>query len=184
MTVAAARTDVLSFWFAEAMSARWFVKDPAFDRLVRARLGRHHEAAGHGTYDDLRDDAGGCVALCVLLDQVPRNLFRDDPRAYACDDQALAVARHAFARGFDAALGRDQRLFLYMPLQHSERLADQDDCVRRIAALAAEPKRLDYAKRHRDIIARFGRFPHRNAVLGRVSTAAEEAFLTEPNSSF
>lgn len=179
-----ALTDVLNFCFAEGPSDRWFTKDPSFDGEVRARLAELHMQAASGAFDAWRESADGCVALCMLLDQAPRNLFRGDARAFATDRQALAVTRHALAQGFDRELPQVKRMFLYLPLEHSESLADQDLCVRLVSALDEDPRWLDYAVRHREIIARFGRFPHRNAVLGRTSTAEEEAFLKQPGSSF
>jgi uncharacterized protein (DUF924 family) len=123
--------------------------------------------------------------LCILLDQVPRNIFRGTPRAFATDAQARAVARHAVERGFDLAIeDKDRRLFLYLPLEHSEDLADQERCVSLCRERIGDAEYLRYVVRHRDIVARFGRFPHRNAILGRASTAEEEAFLNEPLSSF
>ena len=177
-------SDVLDFWFAPGQEARWFVKDEAFDAEVRARLGALHEAAAAGRLAAWKETAGGCLALVLLLDQVPRNLFRGEPRAFATDAAAVAVTRQALAGGLDRDLSQVQRLFLYMPLEHSEALADQEDCCRLVAELTDKPEWADYARQHRDIIARFGRFPHRNAVLGRSNTEEETAFLAEPNSSF
>ena len=176
--------DVLAFWFAPGMKERWFVKDAAFDAEVRSRLGAMHETARSGSLDDWKNEPRGCLALCLLLDQVPRNLYRDDPRAFSCDALAQAVTRHAIDRGFDRKLEQVERLFLYLPLEHAEDLELQEECVRLTRELDEEPDWLDYAVRHRDIIQRFGRFPHRNAVLGRESDAEETAFLQEDGSSF
>jgi uncharacterized protein (DUF924 family) len=175
---------VLDFWFADGMPERWFKKDAAFDAEVRTRLAAAYESAAAGGLDDWRDSPEGCLALCILLDQVPRNMFRDDPRAFATDAKALAITRHALAHGFDRRLGQSRRMFLYLPLEHSERLADQELCCALMAPLDQNPAWHDYAVRHRDIVARFGRFPHRNAVLGRATTPAEAAFLAEAGSSF
>ena len=175
---------VLDFWFAPGMAPRWFVKDAAFDAEVRERLGADYEAALEGRYERWAADSRGCVALCVLLDQVPRNLYRDDPRAFASDARALAVTRQALAEGLDRALGQAERAFLYMPLEHAEDLELQELCVRLMAELDEDPQWLDYARRHREVIARFGRFPHRNAVLGRASSEEEVAFLQQEGSSF
>lgn len=180
----AAIAEILAFWFAAQSAKRWFVSDPAFDAEVRTRLAGWSERASRGELEDWRSSAQGCVALCILLDQVPRNLYRGTARAFAADAAARAVARHALDRGFDRGLTQAQRLFLYLPFEHSESLADQDLCVRLMAELDEEPLWHDYAIRHRDVIARFGRFPHRNAALGRVSSAEEAAFLTQPGSSF
>lgn len=176
--------DVLDFWFSDAVRPRWWAKDPDFDQLVALRLGALHEAAFRGDLDGWKRTAEGALALVILLDQVPRNIFRGEARSFAADPLALAVTREALAAGFDRALPSDEhRVFLYLPLEHSEELADQEACCRLMADLDAA-RWLDYAERHRTIIARFGRFPHRNAILGRESTAEELAFLTEPGSSF
>lgn len=176
--------EVLGFWFAPGREAQWFEVDPAFDRDVRRVLLPHFEAARMRKYEGWRREPRGCVALCVLLDQVPRNVFRGTPRAFASDAAARAVTRHALAQGFDGRLKDPERLFLYMPLEHSENLKDQQDCVRLMASLKAPGEFLSYAEQHRDIIARFGRFPHRNAILGRDSSEEELDFLKQPNSSF
>lgn len=175
---------VLDFWFAPERKSRWFVKDPAFDAEVRTVLQPLHDLACSGALDHWQGDGPGCLALVLLLDQVPRNLFRDDARAFASDAQARAVTKLALDRGFDLDLGQVERLFLYLPLEHSEDLTDQEHCVALTETLDEDPAWCDYAKMHRDIIARFGRFPHRNQALGRDTTSEESAFLTEPNSSF
>lgn len=180
----AAHAEILDFWFAEGMAPRWFVRDPAFDDEVRTRLAGWYERAAAGGLDEWRATAMGCVALCILLDQVPRNLFRGQSQAFATDAAARAVAQHAVDHSLDRKLSQAQRLFLYLPFEHSESLADQDESVRLIGALDENPTWKDYAIRHRDVIARFGRFPHRNAALGRTSTAEETAFLATPGSSF
>lgn len=176
--------EVLAFWFAPGRREQWFVKDPEFDAEVRQRLLGPYERAAAGDYDHWRDRAKGCLALVLLLDQVPRNLFRDDPRAFATDATARAVLRQALEQGFDRALSQTERLFLYLPFEHSENLQDQEDCVRLTKALDEDPEWHDYAVKHRDIIARFGRFPHRNATLGRDCSEEEAAFLERPGSSF
>ncbi len=176
--------EVLGFWFGEGMPDRWFVKDPAFDDEVRAALLPGYEAAVNGLLNDWRTTARGCLALCILLDQAPRNLFREDPRAFASDAVALDVARHALRERMQDDLSQSERLFLYLPLEHSEELQDQEDCLELTKTLDENPAWYDYAVLHRDIIARFGRFPHRNQTLGRETTAEEAAFLAEPNSSF
>jgi len=175
---------ILDFCFAEGPAHRWFIKDPAFDAEVRARLADLHALAVAGDFGHWRETAAGCVALCILLDQAPRNLFRGDPRSFASDPAARAVARYALERGLDRELPQEHRSFLYLPLEHSENLADQETCVRLFTDLDENPEWLDYAVRHRDIIARFGRFPHRNAVLGRASTPEEIEFLAQPGTSF
>ncbi|WP_420345146.1 DUF924 family protein [Pelagibius sp.] len=176
--------EVLGFWFAEGCDKQWFAGGAAFDAAVKAALGPAFEAARAGALGPWRDTARGCLALCILFDQYPRNVFRGSPQAFAWDAAALDVTRHALAQGFDAALTQTERLFLYLPLEHSESLSDQKDCLRLVAALDENPEWLDYAAAHHDIIDRFGRFPHRNDVLGRPTTEEEHAFLKEPGSSF
>ncbi len=177
-------TEVLDFWFADGMAARWFESDPAFDAEVREKLGEVHEQAARGALDGWQESGAGAVALCILLDQVPRNMFRGNPRAFATDPNALDVTRHAIEHGLDRDLPQIQRVFLYLPLEHSEDLRDQHECCRLMEQLDEQPKVQDYARQHRDVIARFGRFPHRNAILGRESTTEEQAFLEQPGSSF
>ncbi|MEP4379908.1 MAG: DUF924 family protein [Alphaproteobacteria bacterium] len=179
---------VLDFWFAETDRANWFERSDAFDRVIRDRFADAVETARGGGFSDWHETARGCLAVIILIDQFSRNLYRDSPRAWSADDLALSCTRRALARNYDADLTPEERKFLYMPLMHSEDLADQEQCVdvyRTLAAAsAAEDVALDFAIRHRDIIARFGRFPHRNAILGRESTPEEVEFLKEPDSSF
>jgi uncharacterized protein (DUF924 family) len=187
--------EVLEFWFGAPGSPEhgtrrpeWFRKDPAFDALVAQRFGPALEAALAGRLDAWAADASGTLALILVLDQFTRNSFRDTPRAFAGDPQALALARGLVARGADRTLPTLQRPFAYLPFEHAEDLAVQQESVRLFEALAAaapdEAESLDYAIRHRDIVARFGRFPHRNAILGRTSTAEELEFLRQPGSRF
>lgn len=177
---------ILSFWFADGPAVSrevWFKANPSFDKEISRRFRRTYERAAAGELDGLAENAEGSLALVLLLDQFPRNLFRGTAGAFASDGPARAVARHALKRGFDRPLPPAQRLFLYLPFEHSEDLADQEQSVALFAALG-DAEWLDYAKRHRDIVARFGRFPHRNAALGRPSTPEEVAFLQTPGSSF
>lgn len=178
--------SLLSFWFGDGPPAArdvWFKPTPAFDMEASRQFRSAYERAADGGFDLLMDSAEGCLALILLLDQMPRNLFRGSPRAFATDGQARRLARHALDYGFDKVQPAVRRLFLYLPFEHSEDLADQERSVALFTALG-NAEWLDYAKRHRDIIARFGRFPHRNAVLGRPNTAEETAFLETPGSSF
>lgn len=174
---------VLEWWFDEATRPNWFERSDAFDRAVAERLGEWHEKARAGALDGWAVTPHGLLALVILLDQVPRNIHRGTAAAFATDTKALALARLAVDRGFDQDMTLHERLFLYLPFEHAEDLADQERSVALFRALG-EPTYLDYAIRHRDVIARFGRFPHRNAILGRQSTAAERQFLEEPGSSF
>lgn len=181
--------DVLNFWFSETDSANWFERSDAFDQEVRERFGDAVEDARDGKLAAWNDAPRGCLAVIILIDQFSRNIHRDSPLAWSADAAGLASAKLALARGHDQALDHNERKFLYMPLMHSEDLADQERCVELFRGLAdegAEDGEIahDFAVRHRDIIARFGRFPHRNDVLGRESTPEEVAFLKEPNSSF
>ena len=174
---------VIAFWFAPGLDERWFVADPAFDAEIRERFQPLVERAAAGDCDDWIGSPRGALALCLLLDQFPRNIWRGSPLAYACDAKAREVSRAVIAAGLDRQLPAQQRPFLYLPFEHSEDLADQERCVALMHDLDDE-ELLDYARRHRDIVARFGRFPHRNVVLGRESTAEEVEFLQQPGSSF
>jgi uncharacterized protein (DUF924 family) len=174
---------VLDFWFAGTTKPRWWVKDPAFDETVRRTLGTLHEQAAAGGLGDWKTSPEGALALVILLDQVPRNIFRDSARAFATDALARQVAAQAVDGGFDQALDAERRMFLYMPFEHSEDLADQDRACALFGALG-NADLLGYAEAHRRIVQRFGRFPHRNRILGRPSTPEEETFLKQPGSSF
>ena len=187
---------ILDFWFGDSRRDRthygepreaWFVKDPTFDAIVCDRFLTDFEQATTGQLDAWKTEPESCLALILLLDQFPRNLFRGDARAFATDTQAVAVAQGAIASQLDQSLQRIQRWFVYLPLEHSENLTHQNQCVELFRQLGNDPNSqnvLHYAIQHRDIIARFGRFPHRNAILGRPNTPEEEAFLTQPGSSF
>lgn len=178
---------VLDFWLRESDRKAWFMKDAAFDATIRERFGAFHAmlAGDPARASDLAATPRGALAAILVLDQFSRNLFRDDPRAFAQDEVAREIARRAVARGDlqDPALPKDGAIFLILPFEHSEHLADQDWCVALCETLG-DAEYLDYAHAHRDVIRRFGRFPHRNAVLGRANTAEEEAFLRQPGSSF
>jgi uncharacterized protein (DUF924 family) len=168
--------DVLTFW-REAGPKRWFRKDPAFDAEFRQRFLSSHEAAARAELDPWARTADGALALLILLDQFPRNAFRDSARMFATDSLARQHAEAALAAGFDRQVDAELRDFFYLPLMHSEDLADQERAVALTLPLGADPHR--FAKLHRDIIQRFGRFPHRNALLGRDCNAQEEQFLNE-----
>ncbi|MEO1243403.1 MAG: DUF924 family protein [Pseudomonadota bacterium] len=168
---------ILSFWFDETKPYQWFRRDPAFDQAIRRRFGALHDAARHGKLDVWRAHPRNALALIILLDQFSRNIYRDDPRAFAQDAQALDVAREAIRRRFDRLYAPKERAFFYMPFMHSEGLAAQEQCVRLFKASLPATDNMPFAKSHRDIIRRFGRFPHRNRILGRTSTPAEIAYL-------
>ncbi len=174
---------LIAFWFAPATQVRWFRADPDFDAEIRSRFGSLVERAAAGDVPNWAATADGALALCLLLDQLPRNIWRGSPRAFSCDAMARKIAYAAIAAGRDRTLATMRRHFLYLPLEHSEDSVDQETCVTLMRGLG-DAEMLDYAQRHRDIIARFGRFPHRNAILGRASTGEETEFLQQPDSSF
>lgn len=179
------KAEVLHFWFTETQPQQWFQKNDDFDRAIRERFMVTYDMARDGLCDAWRDDAPGCVALCVVLDQFPRNMFRNDPRAFATDEAALLVAKFAVARGFDKLVTPEKRRFLYLPYEHSESLSDQKKSVDLFAAMKKDdPLGYDYALRHLEVIEKFGRFPHRNAVLGRANTPEEEEYLAQPGAGF
>jgi uncharacterized protein (DUF924 family) len=183
--------QVLRFWFGEgaqrgSRQRRWFEKSAEFDGEVRARFLRLYEqlAAAPQTW---LGDAEQCLARIVVLDQFPRNMFRGTPRAFAADGLAREAARHALARSYDRGMKPVERMFCYLPLEHSEAMEDQELACALTEPLAAFAETSDahaYALKHRDVIRRFARFPHRNAILGRTSTPEETEFLKQPGSSF
>jgi uncharacterized protein (DUF924 family) len=168
--------EVVAFW-RDAGRERWFRKDPAFDADFRNRFLALHERAAAGDLDAWAETTEGALALLILLDQFPRNAFRGTGRMYASDAQARRIARLAIIRELDLPLPEALRNFFYLPLMHSEQPDDQDLCVARTAALGEDAQR--FALHHRDIIRRFGRFPHRNDLLGRASTEEERRFIAE-----
>ncbi len=185
--------EILRFWFGEPGSADylhprdlWFTKSDATDRLIAERFGPVVERALLGQHDDWAATTRGALALVVALDQFTRNIFRGTPRAFAGDPRALALATRLVDTARDLTLTPVERWFVYMPFEHSERLIDQHESVRLFERLAADGMDgpLDWARRHYDVIAQFGRFPHRNAILGRSSTPAEMEFLKQPGSGF
>ncbi|WP_287129932.1 DUF924 family protein [Candidatus Cyanaurora vandensis] len=188
MTAAA----VLAFWFGEpddgGYQSRtvWFTKDPKFDEQVRQFLPVYQQAAV-GELGDWQQTALGSLALILVLDQFPRNMFRDTPRSFWTDPLALTVAKQAVAQRLDQQLPSRQRMFFYLPFEHSENPNDQEQCVALFSHLDGDEflkSTLDYAKRHQQVITQFGRFPHRNRILDRPSTPAELEFLRQPGSSF
>jgi len=194
--------EVLTFWFGEnpddavvarAQAPLWWSKNSETDNSMRRRFEDQVRAAARGERDRWAATPRGRLALILLLDQFPRNIYRDTARAFACDPRALALSLEGLDRGADRELRPIERVFFYLPLEHSESPAHQEQSVHcfshLVASVPTEQKSvfdeyLSYAVRHRDIIARFGRFPHRNAILGRESTPEELAFLAEPGSSF
>jgi len=177
-----ARADeVLRFWFDEH-AKDWFAKNPAFDAEIRTRFLALHEEAAAGRLAHWADASRSCLALVIALDQFPRNLFRGEARAFTTDALARAAARVILARGWDKSMTQSEQLFAYLPFEHSESLEDQVLSCELMKGFDAELYR--YALRHREIIERFGRFPHRNDSLGRQSTPAEVEFLKQPGSGF
>jgi uncharacterized protein (DUF924 family) len=187
--------DVLDFWFLPAgtsghLTARqaWFRKDPAFDDEIRIRFEPLIRRAIAGELQDWEVDPHGALARILLLDQFTRNIWRDTPQAFSGDAAALAAAQRALEAGQDQAVSPVERAFFYLPFEHAEDLAWQDRSVALFAALASEDADsasvFDYAKRHRDVIVRFGRFPHRNRILGRLDTPGEAVYLAQPGAGF
>ena len=194
MSVPGRATALLDFWFGPAEHPErlhhrqiWFRSTPEFDAAVRRGFAADHERAVAGALADWEASAESALALVILLDQVPRNIFRSTPRAFAGDAQALATTNRALARGFDMAVHPGWRLFFYLPFEHSEVLADQQRGIALLEAMPAVPGRptgSQMSRRHLEIIERFGRFPHRNPILGREPTAAELAYLDESELRF
>lgn len=185
--------DILDFWFAPAHAAHWFVADAGFDEQIRQRFGTEMELAVQGQLDDWAGQAESWLALLILLDQFPRNLHRGNGRAWAADVKAQRVALSGLDAGFDQSLPPLWRVFAYLPLEHAEDMGLQQRSVALFEGLQAQAPAgerarfdsfLDYARRHREVIARFGRFPHRNEALGRSSTPDETAYLAEPGAGF
>jgi uncharacterized protein (DUF924 family) len=167
--------DVIAFW-REAGPKKWFAKDDDFDRAITERFGRIHKAAAAGECDSWAETAEGALALVVLLDQFSRNLYRGRPGTYMQDERARRIARQAIERGFDKGAEPELRQFFCLPFMHSESIADQNMCVA-LAHAYGRPENFKYARHHRAIVRRFGRFPHRNTILGRHTTPAEAVFL-------
>ncbi len=194
--------ELLSLWFGDALASAdaarrrtttWFQSDPAFDEQLRDHFGDWPDLAGEGRFDVWRDAPRSCLALVMALDQLPRNFYRDSARAFAHDAKARDVADEAIAQGLDGDLDPLEAVFLYMPLEHSEDLADQErsvvlfECLKARAGPALSEifeGYADYAKEHRDVIVRFSRFPHRNAALGRKDKRAELSFLAAGGARF
>jgi len=180
--------QVLRFWFGSGgRDKRWFEKNAAFDREIGTRFLALHEQAGSGLLAHWQRTPADCLAFIVLLDQFSRNMYRDTPRAFATDALALGAAQHAVASGFDRSMQPVERMFVYLPFEHAESPDQQAKACELTRALVEFPETADayrYAVLHREIVARFGRFPHRNALLGRTSTPEEAEFLQGPGSRF
>lgn len=175
--------DILDFWFAAENRPNWFAKSNNFDVLIEKKFKALHQQAAQAELWSWRNSAEGRLAEIIVLDQFSRNLYRDSPLAFAQDALALALAQEAISLGLDEHLTPEQRSFLYMPFMHSESAKIHQSALELFKKLG-NPINLDFEKKHKVIIDRFGRYPHRNAVLGRNSTTEELEFLTQPNSSF
>lgn len=175
--------DVLNFWFYELSASDWFIQSAAVDSAIRERFLNLHGAAAQGELYTWRESAEGRLAEIIVLDQFSRNLYRNDPGAFACDAMALVLAQEAVAAKLDNQLTVQQRAFLYMPYMHSESLLIHEQAVQ-LFSQKGLTESLDFEIQHKSIIERFGRYPHRNKVLGRKSTRLEREFLTQPGSSF
>lgn len=189
--------DVLSFWFGDTppdsttyrqRRKLWFGKKAEFDQAIRDRFLPLYQAAINGDKQEWRETPLSCLALIVLFDQFPRNMFRDEPQAFATDTQALEAAKYAVAHGFHNQLHPVQQIFVYLPFEHSENLSDQQQSLALFKELGNHHPELsdtlDYAQRHYDVIQKFRRFPHRNRILRRSTTPEEAEFLRQPGSSF
>lgn len=174
-----AAAGVLEFWFDTLTPEQWWKRDDDVDTRIRERFSRLYESVSRHVPDDWLAIPAGRLAAVIVLDQFPRNMFRNDARAYGSDAAALALAEETIGMGWDSEIAPEKRAFLYMPYQHSEDAGMQARSVELFAALGDE-ENLDFAKKHKEIIDRFGRFPHRNSVLGRKSTPEEEEFLKAP----
>ncbi|HBR69615.1 MAG TPA: DUF924 domain-containing protein [Rhodospirillaceae bacterium] len=168
------RYEILHFWFDEVQPAQWFQSNPALDAQITEKFQPTYEMAKDGLCDHWASEPDGALALVILLDQFPRHMFRGRPESYATDRKALLIAKEAIKKGFDQILEPVKRGFLYVPFQHSEELRDQNRSVELMKGMGSDnPAGLQYAVRHRNVIEKFGRFPHRNEVLGRISTTDE-----------
>jgi len=174
-------TDILNFWFSKENKKKWFVKDKDFDSLITEIFLNTYNQAANGGLDNWKETSEGLLSLIIILDQFPRNMFRDQAQSFAMDAKALSLAKEAIVKRIDKQLMLEQQRFIYMPFMHSENLEDQNISVE---LFTNDEISYSYAIRHREIIQRFGRFPHRNILLGRESTQEEIEFLKTPNSSF
>lgn len=177
--------DILDFWFVETQPAQWFQVNEDFDNLIRDRFAEPYEMGARGEFDSWQNSADGALALCILLDQMPRNMFRGTPKAFATDKKALVIAKYALSKGLDQVLSAQKRRFVYLPFEHSENINDQRRCVELFEKMKDDdPLGYDYALRHLKVIEKFDRFPHRNKILGRDNTPEEEEYLAQPGAGF
>lgn len=174
---------VIDFWFNEISPEKWWLKDLEFDQEIKKRFLALHQSANRGELFSWRECAEGRLAEIIVLDQFSRNIFRDQPQAFASDTLALVLAQEAVALGIDKEIAENKRSFIYLPYMHSESSVIHKEAVSLYSALGNSSS-LDFELRHQTIISKFGRYPHRNIILGRESSAEELAFLQQPNSSF
>ena len=175
--------EIISFWFNEIEPKQWWQKSEEFDTLIENRFGTIHIQAISGELFQWRETSVGSLAEIIILDQFSRNMFRDKPESFAYDAMALTLSQVAISKGFDTELSQAQCVFMYMPFMHSESQLIHEEAVKLFTALGVESN-LEFEYKHKTIIDRFGRYPHRNAILGRQSTEEEIEFLKQPNSSF
>ena len=177
--------DILDFWFVETQPQQWFQVNEEFDRTIIARFSEPYEMAARGEFDDWQKNADGALALCILLDQMPRNMFRGTPKAFDTDKKALIVSKYAISKGLDQVLPLQKRRFIYLPFEHSENMNDQHRCVELFEKIKEDdPLGYEYAVRHLDVIEKYGRFPHRNKILNRENTSEEDEYLAQPGAGF
>ena len=175
--------EIIDFWFVQIDSKQWWQKDLNFDSTIQSKFGSSHNQAKAGELYHWRDTALGSLAEIIVLDQFSRNIYRDDPRAFECDPVALALAQTAISKGFDSSLPQTQRSFFYLPFMHSESQIIHKEAVK-LYELLGNKTNLEFELQHKKIIDKFGRYPHRNSILGRQSTSDEVDFLKLPNSGF
>ncbi len=177
--------DIINFWFEETKPQQWFQVNEEFDVLVREKFSEPYEMGVSGQFEDWRNSADGALAYCILLDQMPRNMFRGTPKAFATDDKALITSKFAISKGLDQVLSPIKRRFLYLPFEHSEKINDLHRSVELFEKMKDEdPLGYDYAIRHLDVIQKYGRYPHRNKILGRDNTPEEEEYLAQDGAGF
>ena len=178
-------SDVLDFWFSERVKEKWWDKDADFDAEIRREFEATHKAALAGELDGWAETPDGALALIIALDQFPRNIYRDTPGAFAADGKAREVARLVLARELDRQVSEpEQRCFLYLPFEHSEDMEDQRLSVKLFRERVGTERNIEFAEAHLDVIEKYGRFPHRNAILGRPNTPEEDAYLEDPEAGF
>ncbi len=179
------RHEILDFWFKDTKPQQWFQTNEEFDTLIKERFFDVYDKAAMGILDDWRTDSDGALALCLLLDQFPRNMFRETPKAFTTDNKALVVAKYAISKGLDQVLSPEKKPFIYLPFEHSENLNDQRRAVELFEKIKdVRPLQYEYAVKHLKVIEEYGRFPHRNRILGRENTPEEESYLAQPGAGF